>query len=250
VSCPRGSRHNISGVIIGGALREAGDAREDLVSGLRPRPRSMGQRFQRCAFVRRQLRARYPHGRLVVVMDNLSIHTTPEIRAWLAAQQGRVRFEFLPLQPSPDRTLTNGPSQVTPRPCGLGERPQRPMRTGRRQLHRRGQPGVRARTAPATAAPICDRVQLPERWLIRFRHAHKAGLLARGPQATIPYVPCATALERASFATLQSQRARHDSAGFHGPQGISRPDDPGVELLGHGTSLGLRPCTILTVRDQ
>ena len=41
-----------------------------------------------------------PHGRLVVVLDNLSIHTTPEIRAWLAAQQGRVRFEFLPLHAS------------------------------------------------------------------------------------------------------------------------------------------------------
>jgi len=46
------------------------------------------------------LRGRYPHGRLVVVLDNLSIHTTPEIRAWLAAQQGRVRFEFLPLHAS------------------------------------------------------------------------------------------------------------------------------------------------------
>jgi transposase len=31
---------------------------------------------------------------------DLSIHTTPEIRAWLATQRGRVRLEFLPLHAS------------------------------------------------------------------------------------------------------------------------------------------------------
>jgi len=46
------------------------------------------------------LRRHGPRGRLVIVLDNLSIHTTPEVRAWLAAQQGRVRFEFLPLHAS------------------------------------------------------------------------------------------------------------------------------------------------------
>jgi transposase len=48
----------------------------------------------------RALRARYPRGRLVVVLDNLSIHTTPEVRQWLAEQKGAVRFEFLPLHAS------------------------------------------------------------------------------------------------------------------------------------------------------
>jgi transposase len=46
------------------------------------------------------LRARWPRERLVIVLDNLSIHDTPEVRAWLDAQHGRVRFEFLPLHAS------------------------------------------------------------------------------------------------------------------------------------------------------
>jgi transposase len=37
---------------------------------------------------------------LVIVLDNLSIHTTPAVRAWLSAQDDRVRFEFLPLHAS------------------------------------------------------------------------------------------------------------------------------------------------------
>ncbi len=48
----------------------------------------------------RALRVRYPRGRLVVILDNLSIHTTPEVRQWLAEQNGAVRFEFLPLHAS------------------------------------------------------------------------------------------------------------------------------------------------------
>jgi transposase len=48
----------------------------------------------------RALRRRWPRGRLVIVLDNLSIHTTPAVRAWLAAQAGRVRFVFLPLHAS------------------------------------------------------------------------------------------------------------------------------------------------------
>jgi hypothetical protein len=46
------------------------------------------------------LRRHWLRGRLVIVLDNLSIHTTPEVRAWLAAQQRCVRFEFLPLHAS------------------------------------------------------------------------------------------------------------------------------------------------------
>ena len=46
------------------------------------------------------VRRRWPHGRLVIILDNLSIHTTPAVHAWLSAQAGRVRFEFLPLHAS------------------------------------------------------------------------------------------------------------------------------------------------------
>ena len=47
-----------------------------------------------------RLRRVWPRGRLVIILDNFSIHTTPAVRAWLAAQDGRVRFEFLPLHAS------------------------------------------------------------------------------------------------------------------------------------------------------
>lgn len=46
------------------------------------------------------LRARWPRGRLVIVLDNLSIHPTPAIQAWRQDQAGRVRFEPLPLHAS------------------------------------------------------------------------------------------------------------------------------------------------------
>jgi hypothetical protein len=46
------------------------------------------------------IRRRWPHGRLVIILDNLSIHTTPVVRAWLTAQAGRIRCEFLPLPAS------------------------------------------------------------------------------------------------------------------------------------------------------
>jgi transposase len=46
------------------------------------------------------VRRRWPTGRLVIILDNLSIHTTPEVQAWLRDQAGRVRFEFLPLHAS------------------------------------------------------------------------------------------------------------------------------------------------------
>lgn len=46
------------------------------------------------------LRARWPRGTLIIVLDNLSIHTTPEVQTWLREQAGRVRFEFLPLHAS------------------------------------------------------------------------------------------------------------------------------------------------------
>ncbi|HWP57475.1 MAG TPA: IS630 family transposase [Candidatus Acidoferrales bacterium] len=46
------------------------------------------------------LRTRWPKGKLIVVLDNLSIHTTPEVQAWLKAQAGKVHLEFLPLHAS------------------------------------------------------------------------------------------------------------------------------------------------------
>lgn len=46
------------------------------------------------------LRTRWPRGTLIIVLDNLSIHTTPQIHAWRQDQAGRVRFEFLPLHAS------------------------------------------------------------------------------------------------------------------------------------------------------
>ncbi len=46
------------------------------------------------------LRSRWPRGKLIIVLDNLSIHTTPEVHTWLRAQAGKVRLEFLPLHAS------------------------------------------------------------------------------------------------------------------------------------------------------
>jgi len=46
------------------------------------------------------IRARWPRGQLVIVADNLSIHTHPNVKGWLARQEGRVRIEFLPLHAS------------------------------------------------------------------------------------------------------------------------------------------------------
>jgi transposase len=64
---------------------------------LRVRRRRRGVEFLELL---KALRARWPHGRLVIVLDNLSIHTTPDVLEWLAAQHGRVLFEFLPLHAS------------------------------------------------------------------------------------------------------------------------------------------------------
>jgi transposase len=47
-----------------------------------------------------RLRRRWPRGRLLVVVDNLSIHTHPRVAAWVHSQQGRVRLVFLPLHAS------------------------------------------------------------------------------------------------------------------------------------------------------
>ena len=46
------------------------------------------------------IRRRWPRGRLIIVLDNLSTHMAPEIQAWLQEQRGRVRFVFLPLHAS------------------------------------------------------------------------------------------------------------------------------------------------------
>ena len=46
------------------------------------------------------IRRRWPRGRLIIVLDNLSIHTAPEVRSWLQEQNGRAQFAFLPLHAS------------------------------------------------------------------------------------------------------------------------------------------------------
>jgi transposase len=46
------------------------------------------------------LRRRWPRGRLLIVADNLSIHTHPNVLAWVAMQQGQVQLVFLPLHAS------------------------------------------------------------------------------------------------------------------------------------------------------
>ena len=48
----------------------------------------------------RALRRRWPRGRLIIVVDNLSIHRHPNVKVWLAGQDHRVRIEFLPLRAS------------------------------------------------------------------------------------------------------------------------------------------------------
>jgi transposase len=50
------------------------------------------------AFMRRVVRA-YPEGELHVVLDNVSTHTTPDVRAWLA-DNPRVTFHFTPTSAS------------------------------------------------------------------------------------------------------------------------------------------------------
>ncbi len=44
--------------------------------------------------------ARWPRDRLVIVLDNLSIRTTPTVQSWLRPQRGRVRFAFPPFDAS------------------------------------------------------------------------------------------------------------------------------------------------------
>lgn len=46
------------------------------------------------------LRRRWPRGRLIIVADNLSIHTHPNVRAWVADPTHRVQLAFLPLHAS------------------------------------------------------------------------------------------------------------------------------------------------------
>ncbi len=58
------------------------------------------RRHQEFLELLKALRARWPRGTLIIVLDNLSIHTTPKVQAWLQEQGGRVRFEFLPLHAS------------------------------------------------------------------------------------------------------------------------------------------------------
>lgn len=58
------------------------------------------RRHQECLERLKAIRARWPRGTLAIVLDNLSIPTTPEAEAWLRAQAGRVRLEFLPLHAS------------------------------------------------------------------------------------------------------------------------------------------------------
>jgi transposase len=58
------------------------------------------RRHQEFLVLLKAIRSRWPRGRLVIVADNLSVHGTPEVRAWMATPAGRVRFEFLPLHAS------------------------------------------------------------------------------------------------------------------------------------------------------
>lgn len=68
------------------------------------------RRHQEFLELLKALRARWPRGKLIIVLDNLSIHTTPEVQTWLRAQAGRVRFEFLPVHlAQPDRALVQHP---------------------------------------------------------------------------------------------------------------------------------------------
>lgn len=46
------------------------------------------------------LRRRWPRGRLIIVADNLSIHTHPNVRAWVTDPQYGVQLVFLPLHAS------------------------------------------------------------------------------------------------------------------------------------------------------
>ncbi len=58
------------------------------------------RRHQEFVKLLQALRRRWPRGRLVVVADNLSIHTHPNVRAWVEAQRGRVELVFLPVHAS------------------------------------------------------------------------------------------------------------------------------------------------------
>jgi transposase/AraC-like DNA-binding protein len=60
------------------------------------RDRHTGDDF--LAFMHRVARA-YPEGELHVVLDNVSTHTTPEVRAWLA-RHPRITFHFTPTSAS------------------------------------------------------------------------------------------------------------------------------------------------------
>jgi len=58
------------------------------------------RRHQEFLALLQALRRRWPRGTLIVVVDNLSIHSHPKVHEWLTTQQGRVRLEFLPLHAS------------------------------------------------------------------------------------------------------------------------------------------------------
>lgn len=58
------------------------------------------RRHQEFLELLRQLRRRWPKGRLIIIVDNLSIHTHPRVNEWLHTHQGRVQLVFLPLHAS------------------------------------------------------------------------------------------------------------------------------------------------------
>ena len=58
------------------------------------------RRHQEFLALLQALRRRWPRGVLIVVVDNLSIHSHPKVHEWLTTQQGRIRLEFLPLHAS------------------------------------------------------------------------------------------------------------------------------------------------------
>jgi hypothetical protein len=66
------------------------------------------RRHQEFLELLRALRSWWSRSRLVLVSDNLSSDTTPEVRAWVNQQSGRVRFEFIPVPASWLNPIKNG----------------------------------------------------------------------------------------------------------------------------------------------
>jgi hypothetical protein len=116
-------RHGVVAVLAGL------DVRTGRVS-LLVRPRRRHQEFLELL---ERLRRRWPKERLLIVVDNLSIHTHPRVTAWVQPHQGRVQLVFLPLHASwlkSDRALVQRPRAAMPQ----AGQPQDTGRDGRTHL--------------------------------------------------------------------------------------------------------------------